>query len=370
MDILIFSKTIRTLNINLAKTSSQIFEIEFAESLASFANVSIVSLQATKKEVNKGVSLYPINQRKFIKYFIESLIEKNNLFKDHSKILLFYGYDYLIMNQLQWVSNKFGAQLISYTFDTHKAAIEHKKWTKRVIIDFYFHLGIKKLNSIDGIILFNYAAYEELQLKIPYIISKVGVNSEKVSSKIYKRNEKESFNIVYAGTLTTYNGINIIIESMKHLISKKINLEIYGDGPLKNYVIENSNKDQRIYYGGLLTKEEIDKKIQKADLLLNLRDTNHYVAKFAFPSKLMQYLSSGTPVLSTRVLEDADFANVAFVIDDFTPKKTSEMIKYIIDNPDEQQKRSIQAKDYIRKKFSWNNIGEDIYEFFLEVSDS
>lgn len=368
MDIVIFSKTLRQLDINKATTSSQIFELEFARSLASNANVSIISLKAKQIERDRDISLYPIDETRKVKYSIKELIQKNSLLLENNKVMMFYGYDYFILNQLKWVCKELETRLISYTFDTHKAAIEHRKGLRRFVIDCYFKLGIKKLNRIDGIILFNEEAYKEFRLRIPYLISKVGINENVISPQVYKRNEDKCFNIVYAGSLESYNGVQEMIDAMSYLSSMNVSLNIFGNGTLKNEVIKKSASDPRIHYRGLVPRGELDDVIQRADLLLNLRNTEHYVNKFAFPSKLIQYLSSGIPVLSTRVLKDKTFNNVAFVLDDLTAKKTSDLIAYIIDNPDEQQKRALLAKSYIRTNYLWTDIIKDVDNFFRKIS--
>ncbi|WP_428909805.1 glycosyltransferase family 4 protein [Niallia sp. Krafla_26] len=370
MEIIILSKSLKQLNVDLVNTSSQVFEIEFARSLSQYAKVSIISLQANIKEVNKDISLYPIENEKKMKYCIKKAIEKNGLFIDRERIMLLFGYDYFILNNLSWVCKQKEAYLISYTFDTHKAALEHKNRIRRFLIDTYFQLGIKKLNSIGGIILFNEEAYKSLHLSIPYLISKVGINNSEISPVVYKRNENKCFNIVYAGSLERYNGIDEMISAIKLLPLKNIFLNIYGDGTLKNEVIRKSADDPRIHYRGIIPRGELDIVIENADLLLNLRDTKHLVSKFAFPSKLIQYLSSGIPVLSTSVLKDSTFNNVAFVIDELSSEKISDMIFYIVENPDEQQKRSMLAKDYIRKNFLWDNVIKDVYDFLRKISQS
>lgn len=368
MEIIILSKTVKNLDISLAKTSSQIFEIEFAKSLANFADVYIFSLQADQCEVSKNVSLFPIS-KKNMKYKIKELIDKNSIYTDDTKIMIFYGYDYFILKQLKWVCKRFDSRLISYTFDHHKGAIEHKKGLQHFLIDFYYKLGISQLNKIDGVILFNQEAYKEFNLNIPYMISKVGINTNEILPNTTNRTRtiKENFNIVYAGSLEKYNCIEEMIHAIKSLSLENVILNIYGTGTLKEKVVEKSANNARIKYNGLISRGELDLILQNADLLLNLRDTNHYVSKFAFPSKLIQYLSSGIPVISTRVIKDNIFSKIAFVVDDASPEKISEMITYVIENPDQQLKKSVLAREYIKENYSWNDITKEVYEFLIKI---
>ncbi|AZU64481.1 glycosyltransferase [Neobacillus mesonae] len=372
MEIIIFSKSLKHLDVKLATTSSQIFEIEFAKSLASFAKVNIVSFKANRiekgKDIYRNLTLFPLDKSKKLKHSLNEIISKNKLFLDTVNTLIFFGYDYIIIKHLKSVCKKLKANIVSYTFDTHKAAIEHKRGLRRVLIDSYFKLGIKKLNSIDGIILFNEEAYKELHLRIPFLISKIGISESEISSKTYKRNRDDCFNIVYTGSLERYNGVEEMIDAIKLINTNNVTLNIYGNGTLKNDIIQKSAEDPRINYYGLITKGELENKIKKADLLINTRNVNHYVNKFAFPSKLIQYLSSGIPVMSTRVIKDKSFENIAFVIDHITPEKISEMIKFIIENPLEQKKRAELAKSYIRENFIWQGIIKDVYDFLVKVS--
>ena len=52
-------------------------------------------------------------------------------------------------------------------------------------------------------------------------------------------------------------------------------------------------------YGGMLLNTEIVDKEMEATLLVNPRPTWEDYVKYSFPSKTMEYMSSGTPVLTT-----------------------------------------------------------------------
>ncbi|ANE40855.1 hypothetical protein IM42_05080 [Fervidobacterium sp. SC_NGM5_O18] len=368
MEILIVSKSIKCLDVNKATTSSELFELELSMELSALAKVTILSFQVTEKQSIGNLSLYPLGRVRATKRTIEEIIVNNRLLNDGQSIIMFFGYDYLTLNILKAISRKFKAKLFSYVFDTHKAAIEHKRLLRRIAVDFYFRLGMRKLNKIDGVLLFREEAYKELRLRIPYLLTRVGISSSNHKCVEYKRNDHGTFRIVYAGTLIKYNGIKEMLGSMRYLDKRNITLTICGDGPLRDYVIECSKNDPRILYMGLLPKEKVDEIILSADLLLNLRDTRHFVNKFAFPSKLIQYLYSGIPVLSTRVIEDPRFDDIAFVVDDIHPESIAKIILYIFNNPQEQEKRSKLARQYVRENYLWRSIVNEIYDFFNEIS--
>ncbi|WP_214802017.1 glycosyltransferase [Exiguobacterium sp. s194] len=365
MEIILYSKSLDVIDKNHVNSSSKIFEIEFAQALAQYAKVSIVSYSAKSDMQYKNVSLFSLNKDETIANAIRTTICKNSLFKDSQKIIIAFGYDYRIFRQLKKVSKLYDTKLISYTFDTHKGATNSSGFLKKNLIDLYFRFGIRYVNTIDGIILFNEEAYKEMKLSIPFLISKVGINEESIVPKVYLRtlNSENEFRIVYSGTLIEYNSIETLIETMSYLKGQNIVLDIYGDGPLKSYVENCVKRADNIIYHGLVSNSQINSAVSRADLLINLRDTENYISKFAFPSKLIQYMASGIPVLTTKVLSENEFCEATFAIDDLDPLKIKNSIINIKNNPYLQTKKSEYAKEYIKEKFLWSNIIRDVIQF-------
>ena len=60
-----------------------------------------------------------------------------------------------------------------------------------------------------------------------------------------------------------------------------------------------AREDERVFYGGMLLNTEIVAKEQEATLLVNPRPTQEEFVKYSFPSKTMEYMASGTPVMTT-----------------------------------------------------------------------
>ena len=367
MEIVIYSKSLDVINKSHVSTSSKIFEIEFAQSLAQHAKVSIVSYRAKSDMHYKNVKLFSLNEDETIADAIESIICKNSLFEDPQKIIIAFGYDFRIFRQLKKISKLFDTKLISYTFDTHKGATSSSSFLKKNLANLYFQLGMRYLNTIDGIILFNEEAYKEMKLSIPFLISKVGINEESIVSEVYLRKSKGEFRIVYSGTLIEYNSIRTLIETLSYLEGQNIVLDIYGDGPLKKYVENCVQRSNNIIYHGLVSNNQINSAIKQADLLINLRDTENYISKFAFPSKLIQYMASGIPVLTTKVLNENEFCKATFTIDDLDSKKIKDLIIYIKNHPILQTQKSEYAKEYIKEKFLWSKIIGNVIQFLKYI---
>ena len=112
--------------------------------------------------------------------------------------------------------------------------------------------------------------------------------------------------LLYAGMLTSCYGIDAILNAMKKL-PHNYNLVICGSGSeeIINVIKKAENIDGRIHYMGLISREEVIKLEVAADVLLIIRvaesQSDSYIAKYCQPSKIPEYLMSGTPVIATKI---------------------------------------------------------------------
>lgn len=105
--------------------------------------------------------------------------------------------------------------------------------------------------------------------------------------------------IMYAGSLYAKYGLRMLIDAVKSLPQKDIQLVLYGNGPIVDEL--KSETDKRIVYRGMAPNDVICEAEQKATLLVNPRPTSEAFVKYSFPSKNMEYMLSGTPLLTTRL---------------------------------------------------------------------
>lgn len=124
--------------------------------------------------------------------------------------------------------------------------------------------------------------------------------------------------IMYAGSLYEKFGIKYLLSAF-HEIDGDYELWLFGKGDLKKEIELYAQKDTRIKYWGVRPNEEILEYEKKAKLLVNPRFTVNEFTKYSFPSKLMEYMASGTPLLTTKLLGiPDDYHDKMFFIDDET----------------------------------------------------
>lgn len=108
--------------------------------------------------------------------------------------------------------------------------------------------------------------------------------------------------IMYAGSLNKEYGLQILISGfIKSDYANDYELHIYGSGTdeevndINKYCTDHSN----VKFGGMVDNDIILHEEQKATLLVNPRFSTFDYCKYSFPSKNMEYMSSGTPLLTT-----------------------------------------------------------------------
>lgn len=107
--------------------------------------------------------------------------------------------------------------------------------------------------------------------------------------------------IFYGGHLDCRYGILDLIEAFTQIEGENYRLVICGKGDSIEKIKEYSQKDSRIQYLGLLSRSEVIYWQKKAIVLVNPRHANEEYTKYSFPSKTIEYLASGTPVVMFRL---------------------------------------------------------------------
>ena len=75
-------------------------------------------------------------------------------------------------------------------------------------------------------------------------------------------------------------------------------LQLCGAGDAVDYIVACSKKDPRITYLGQVSPEVSRGYINSSDVLVNPRQNNEEYTKYSFPSKNIDYLMSGKPVVA------------------------------------------------------------------------
>lgn len=105
------------------------------------------------------------------------------------------------------------------------------------------------------------------------------------------------FPILYTGTLAARYGIGDLLDAFERLDRTQARLWICGDGDTRNRIEALAARDSRVTYFGQVTRSQALRLQRQAAVLVNPRRAEEEFTKYSFPSKTMEYLASGKPVV-------------------------------------------------------------------------
>ena len=232
-------------------------------------------------------------------------------------------------------------------YDLNKVSLI-KKYLRK-INNFFIYRYIKR---IDKFVLLT--DYMKTPLKVenrPYIVIEGISNSGKYNT-IEKEKVNENFIIFYSGTLNFLYGIKNLVNAFKEIYNKDMELWIAGCGESETLIKESSLYDKRIKYFGYITKDEVNKLQSQANLLVNPRQNLGEYTKYSFPSKTIEYMESGVPVLMYKLdgIPD-DYDNYLYYIKDNTIESLKNKISEISNLPKEELiSFGNKAKEFVHKE--------------------
>ena len=276
-------------------------------------NATVISLTAlpinkencTKKiirlsdEVENGI-LYkyiPIINLKYIKnliIFLNSFISTMRIFSKDKSSVLFCD----VLN----ISVSSGALLASKIKKNRSVGIvtdlpDHLTNNKSSIITKFNNYIMNKFDSY--IFLTEYMNQRINKKHSPYIVIEGHADINMIECDNNPSNKYEKKVCIYAGGIHKRYGIKNLTEAFIEANIENSELHIYGNGDYEQELLDICKWNESIKYFGVKANDYILKEQLKATLLINPRPTGEEFTKYSFPSKNLEYMASGTPVLTT-----------------------------------------------------------------------
>lgn len=270
------------------------------------------------------------------------------------KVLIFDGFYPIISTLSVLFCSFFGVMVVGLYTDVPKCMNHNIKNENKLhqITKFVVNIGdYINCKLSDAFILLTEQMNEVVNKNgKPYIVMEgmADINSLNDLKNLRKKNA-----IMYAGGLYETYGVKSLIDAFIKWNNKDYELWLCGDGDLVNYI--NSCNNKRIKYFGSLPNEKVVEMEREALLLVNPRFTSAEYTKYSFPSKIMEYMSSGTPVLTTKLAgipKEYD-KNLYYILDESVEGITKDLNK-LLGKKDKSQllKFGEKAKNFVLEKKS------------------
>ena len=229
-----------------------------------------------------------------IKKELLNLLQRNKGKYDSIVLLLCESYwPYLIA--AKEAKKRFGTKVILMVPDLPRHVGSQKGFIKKQYVKSSNSL-MEKLS--DGYVLFSSPMLKEpyINKEKPYIISEGILDSDKALPPS-SSSEGEGF-ILYAGSVSFSNGIELLLKAYQSIPSPKPKLLIAGSGDALEFV--RAKQVDGVEAIGLLSKAKVDELTKKARLLVSPRIPDSYCS-YSFPSKVINYLAYRIPLVSFKL---------------------------------------------------------------------
>lgn len=229
------------------------------------------------------------------------------------------------LESLRFASKLSGSRLYAILYDLGIPP-KNLKLSKSVRLGYRYSEWKAKMTikKIDGRIIINELIARDYAPGKDFLLIDGGV-SEAVIKKLFplKVNDNKQFVFVLAGMLWENNGTRIILDALKLNHSPQIKVIFAGRGQDVELIKEYSMEDSRVEYVGVLNMDDLFKLYERADALLNLRIEDEI--DYHFPSKLLEYLTTGKLVVSTPIAHaERDYGQYLYMLHDISAKGLSD----------------------------------------------
>lgn len=196
-----------------------------------------------------------------------------------------------------------------------------------------FHITYKNLPYVDDFALLSKHMAPELSLTEERycVVECMCDTSASIPSQnaFLGKRTTDGVYFAYSGTLDKQYGIKELLEAFNSVDDAKLHLWICGDGNGKEDVLEWMKKDSRIEYFGCLKHNDVVALQQASDILINPRSSKGIFTKYSFPSKTIEYMLAGKPVIAYKLMGIPDeYDDYLFYIEDSGAGLADAILKY------------------------------------------
>lgn len=231
----------------------------------------------------------------------------------------------------------------------------------------------KYLNRVDRFVVLTKQMCEPLNVgNRPWICIEGICNADNELNTAFSA-ENEVKAILYSGTLHYKYGIKNLLDAFEEIKNEKTELWICGSGEAETEIKKLSAKDNRIKFFGFCTQAEVANLRFKASVLVNPRTNEGEYTKYSFPSKTMEYMASGKPVVMYKLdgIPDEYDEYLNYVntdVDDISGLKNA--ILNVIDNYDYMLIKAEDARKFVLENKSGKAQAKKILKLIATAESS
>jgi glycosyltransferase involved in cell wall biosynthesis len=241
--------------------------------------------------------------------------------------------------------------------------------------------GLRKVNEsiayflarrFDGYVLFARAMSDRIKVaKKPWLVVEGCVEFENETGGSTAAPTADR-NILYAGNLSPVYGIRTLLDAFSsHLRHLKCDLIICGGGGIAEEIQERAREDSRIKYLGVVAPQGMMELQRKATALINPRPGSPEL-RYAFPSKNLEYMVSGRPVIMYHIPDmPEEYLDHAYIVEEESVQSLARTIEGVLSKSDQElAAKGAAARDYVLREKNYRRQGVRVLDLIRKVCDA
>ena len=241
------------------------------------------------KEYNYGISAYRM--------------VKNMMREDEENIILVSGLYRSLLRPAKWLKLSCGVPVFAVVPDLPELMITYRKDYSKfrgVLNDIDMNRSLRYRKVVDGFVLLSSFMNPIVNRSDrPWTILDGLCNLNAIDNAQAVKSE-ERF-ILYAGKISRTFGVDMLVEGFLKANLEGINLVLCGDGDYAPELREKVLAHKHIKFKGVVSHDTVLSLEKSAALLVDPRPIDNEIVKMSFPSKIIEYMASGTPVLVSNI---------------------------------------------------------------------
>jgi glycosyltransferase involved in cell wall biosynthesis len=298
-----------------------------------------------------GFLNFPIIKQMFVKWNakrkIKAWIKQT---EGSERVIMCYALSPTLSSIALSMAKKHGVKCMAVVTDIPELMNVSRETTslKSFLYNIYSKSTSEMLTQYDSYVLLTEAMTDVVNPENkPYIVVEGMVDSDMEGSENSLQEKYSSRVVIYAGALFEKYGVLNLVEGFIRADVPDCELWLYGNGEMEDYL--NNLKNDNVKYFGVVPNNEVVEHEIKATLLVNPRPSTEEFTKYSFPSKNMEYMMSGTPVLTCKLPGmPHEYLDYVYIAEDESADGFSEALKDILSkDSSELHDVGIKAKEFV-----------------------